>query len=123
MKTEYIEIGTIDGVIVEINYNGKTNTCILYNDTWDDNFIKCKFPKNLFKNITDALNRDVFVTGELFYKSNENVPYKIDIQEIEILPPKEALPSLSDLKGIAPNITGDKTPEEFVREFRDEWDG
>ena len=39
------------------------------------------------------------------------------LAELEGTPPK-----LADLKGIAPNCTGNKSSEDFVRDMRDEWD-
>ena len=42
--------------------------------------------------------------------------------EAEVLPPTEQLPTLSDLFGIAPGATGEKSSEQFVRELRDSWD-
>jgi len=45
----------------------------------------------------------------------------MEVRGIESLSPTQELPSLRELYGIAPNITGDKSSEQFVREIRDEW--
>ena len=41
---------------------------------------------------------------------------------LELSVAAEALPTLSDLYGIAPGATGGKSSEQFVRELRDAWD-
>ncbi len=119
---EYAEIGTLDGVLEEVNIHGRPPyTCRIYDAGFASATIKCSFSEDLLEEVKDALGSGVFVTGELLHRPDTSVPYKINVQKIKKLPPSEELPSLSDLKGIAPDITGDKTPEEFVRESRNQW--
>jgi len=82
----------------------------------------CKFPEALLGDVQRALGRFVSVRGKCFYRPGTAFLYRIDVWEMEVLPPSEELPSLSDLCGIAPDATGDKSSEQFVRELRDEWD-
>ena len=37
---------------------------------------------------------------------------------IEIYPPEDELPTIFDLRGIAPNATGDRKSEDFIRDLR-----
>ncbi len=67
-----------------------------------------------------AIDRHVQVFGELKYKRWDNFAYAVNVSDLEILPPDDELPSLFDLRGIAPNATGSQTAEEFVRVMRDE---
>ena len=118
---EYVEISMIDGVLEEINIHSIPHTFKIYDASFSSATIPCRFPKELVGQVQGALGRGVFVSGKFFYRPRATTPYKIDVHEIEVLPPSSELPTLSDLRGIAPDATGDKTPEEFVRELRDQW--
>ena len=119
---EHIEISTIDGVLEEINIHSNPHTFKIYDASFASVTIRCQFPKELVGDVQSALGCGVFVSGEFFYRPNAKIPYKIDVQEIEVLPRSDDLPSFSDLRGIAPNVTGNKAPEDFVRELRNQWD-
>ena len=60
----------------------------------------------------------------LAVRAEKGLPLTIETQqiEVEVLLPTEQLPTLSDLFGIAPGATGEKSSEQFVRELRDRWD-
>ncbi len=110
---------TLDGKLEQINIHNNANTFKIYTAT---SSVACKFPKNLLENVQGALGNFVSVWGECLYRPNIAFPYKINVRGMEILPPAKDLPSLSDLRGIAPDATQGKSSEQFVRELRDEWD-
>lgn len=114
-------ISSIDGKLEEINIHNEANTFKIYSSLPRTPPVACKFEKDLLETAQGALGRFVSVWGECTYRPDQAFPYKIDVQEMEVFPPSEELPSLRDLYGIAPNMTGGKTPEQFVREIRDEW--
>ena len=60
----------------------------------------------------------------LAVRAEKGLPLTIETRqiEVEVLDPTEQLPTLSDLFGIAPGVTGEKSSEQFVRELRDSWD-
>lgn len=113
------DISTVDGKLEQINIHKNANTFKIY--TFASPVI-CKFPKNLLSSVQGALGRFVSVSGECHYRPDADFPYKINVQEMEVLPPTEELPSLFDIRGIAPGATGGKSSEQFVRELREEWD-
>jgi len=121
INTEEIILSTVDGKLEQINLHNNTNTFKIY-DTVLGYSIECKFPENLREEAVKAIDKSVSVFGECKYRMRDNFPHHIKVQEMEILPNPSELPSLGDLRGIAPNITGGKSPEEFVRELREEWD-
>ncbi len=118
---EYAELSMIDGVLQQIDIRRRPYTCVIDDAGISQANIKCEFSEDLLDSMGAALGRNVFIYGEFFYRRDNNIPYKIGINEVEILPPSEELPSLSDLKGVAPGLTGDMAPEEFVRKLRDSW--
>ena len=115
-------IGTVDGKIEQVNIHGSTNTFRIYLAFPGTPYINCQFPKAMIKEVRDALGSFVSVSGECFYKRDKKFPYKIGVKKMEKFPDPEQLPSLMDLHGIAPDATGDKSSEQFVRDLRDEWD-
>ena len=120
-RLEEIVIGTIDGKLEQINIHNNANTFRIYPSLPVASSVSCKFPQELLEHVQGALGSFVSVSGECFYRPDAPFPYKIKVQEMEVLPPTEELPTLSGLFGIAPNATGDKTSEQFVREMRDKW--
>ncbi len=114
-------ISTIDGKLEQINIHNNANTFRIYTTLPHMPSVACKFPKELIGKVQDALGAFVSVWGECIYRPDAAFPYKIDVREMTPLPPSEELPSLRDLFGIAPDATGDKTSEQFVRELRDAW--
>lgn len=84
--------------------------------------VSCRFDgDDLRKKTIDGLGRYVEVTGKLHYKSWAQFPHAITVEGIEILPESRDLPTLSSLRGIAPDLTGDESSNEFVQRIRDEW--
>ncbi|MEE9163002.1 MAG: hypothetical protein V3U35_08565, partial [Candidatus Neomarinimicrobiota bacterium] len=66
------------------------------------------------------VNRYLKVTGRVKYHQKSIYPYAVNVDKIEVFPHEEALPTLYDLRGIAPNATGDLSSEEFIRKLRDD---
>jgi hypothetical protein len=56
----------------------------------------------------------------LQFKSWDKHPYAIDAQSIDVHAPDSELPTFNDLKGIAPDLTGDVRSSDWVRKIRDE---
>jgi len=121
-RTEDVIISTIDGNLEQINIHNKANTFRIYSPVALRPPVACKFHDNLIKDIQHALGRCVSVRGKCFYRPDAAFPYRMDVQEITVLPLTEGLPTLSDLRGIAPGATGEKSSEQFVRELRSQWD-
>ena len=114
-------IGTIDGKLEQINIHNNANTFRIYPSLPAASSISCKFSQELLEHVQGALGYFVSVSGECFYRPDAPFPYKIKVQEMRVLPPSSALPSLIELRGIAPEATGGKSSEQFVRELRDGW--
>jgi len=81
--------------------------------------ILCIFPDSLLPDVRKAIRNNVNVTGILRYKRRETFPYRIDVEEIEIYPPPQDLPTLQSIRGMAPNATGHLDSVAFIRRLRD----
>ena len=120
-STEERVVSTLDGKLEEVNIHGGANTFKIYSSLPHISPVTCEFSNDLLAIVQRALGRFVSVWGQCFYRPGATSPYKIHIRKMDILPPSEELPSLDDLRGIAPEATGSKSSEQFVRELRDKW--
>lgn len=112
----------------EGSVTGTLDTVKLHNTTAFEIFptigpkkIACYFPPQLKQSVKEGLDRYVRVYGRLRYKHWDKFPYAIDVHEIEIYPPEEELPTLTELRGIAPQLTGGLEPREFLDKVRSGW--
>lgn len=112
--------GTASGILEYLNIHGNKNVFNIY-PTAGARQVKCHFPPPLKPKVIQAVDRYVNVIGKLRYKKRDNFPYSMDVEELEISPPENELPTLFDLLGMAPNATGELSSEEFIRKIRDEW--
>jgi hypothetical protein len=81
--------------------------------------VKCHFPREMKETVISAIDKYVRVYGELRYKSRDNFPYAMNVEDLEILPDDNDLPNLFDLRGIAPQATGDLNSLDFIYSIRD----
>jgi len=109
--------GFVRGMLEYINIHHGKNIFRIYPDVGPIK-ITCHFPAELMKSAIAAVGKYVEVKGELRYKAVSKYAHEIIVEEIEIFPSDEELPTLYDLRGIAPNLTGDLSSEEFVRKIR-----
>lgn len=111
-------ISTIDGKLEQINIHNSLNKFRIYDPHY---VVECTFTNDLLERVQNSLGSFVSVSGECVYRPGETVPCKINVWKMEILPLSHTLPSLKDLYGIAPDATGGKSSEEFVRGLRGGW--
>jgi hypothetical protein len=81
--------------------------------------IRCNAPSRLHQDVVEAVGRIVSVDGWALYRKDSPFPYAMKVEGIELHEKDESLPRLSDLDGTAPQATGGKSPEDFIRELRD----
>lgn len=112
--------GTIDGRLEAINVHSGQNVFTIY-PLIGPKRVLCRFPARLEQQAIRALTRRVEVSGALKYREGARFPHAVTVQNLEMMPSNDELPTLMDLRGIAPNATGDLSSEDFVRMLRDEW--
>jgi hypothetical protein len=109
--------GSVIGMLERVNLHNTARFDIF--PTIGPRQIACDFKASLRNAVIAALDRYVSVRGTLRYKRLEDFPYAINADDIEVLPPSEDLPSVFDLRGMAPDIAAGRTAEEFLRGIRD----
>jgi len=111
--------GSIAGTLDTVRLHNKTAFEIF--PTIGPTKIYCVFPPHLKERVKSGLEHYVRVSGKLRYKHWDKFPYAIDANEIEIYPPDEALPTLSELRGMAPDLTDGLGEDEFLEKIRHAW--
>ena len=121
MGKDQYEIGSYTGFLDWINIHNQ-NILYIY-PTSNLPKLKCTFSKNIKDDVIRSIGRYVTVYGEKVFKPVVPgfAPYEMNITNIKIHREKGNLPKLSDFLGIAPNITGDKSSEDYIRDIRDGW--
>lgn len=112
---ELIE-GSLSGMLEWLNIHN-TNAFHIYPETGPKK-VNCTFSKERKPEVIAAIDKHVRVYGMLRYKKRDKFAYAADIDEIEILPPDDELPTLASLRGIAQNTTG-MSAADFIRSLRD----
>ncbi len=119
-KHLYINKGTITGYLDTLNVH-KTDQFHIYPPIGPTK-ICCNFNEELLPKIKEGIKKYVNVLGTMHYRENEAFPFKIDAEDIEVYPPENELPTLESIKGMAPEVTGDLDPVDFVKKLREEYD-
>lgn len=113
-------IGFIEGQLEQINIHEGANTFHIYPDVGPRR-VACHFPNVLLDDAIYAVSRKVEVSGTLKYRHGAAFPHAIAVSAIDAFPPDDELPTWEDLRGRAPDATGDLSSEAFVRELRNAW--
>ena len=112
--------GSIEGVLEQINIHDGANVFSIYPEIGPSK-VQCHFGPSLFDKAISAVGERVSVKGTFKYKPEENFPYDVDVDDIDIYPREDELPTFDDLRGIAPDATGDVLSEDFIAVRRDGW--
>jgi hypothetical protein len=71
--------------------------------------------------VLGAADKYVRVYGRLKYPHGESYPREIDhVSDIDVFEPADELPTLSELRGIAPDATGDMNIRDFIESLHDD---
>jgi hypothetical protein len=112
--------GAIEGMLEQINLHHGANVFYIYPEIGPRK-LTCHFPSKLYDDAVSAVGRRVEVSGTLHYRSGATFPHQVAVTSIEAFPPEGELPDWDDLRGRAPDATGELSSEAFVRELRNGW--
>jgi len=116
------ETGSVSGMLEQINLHANQNVFTIYRAS-NMPKLRCVFAKDLRQEAIGAVGKHVTVFGQLKYKArlDGGRPFEMKVTSIEVHPPDDELPTLMSLFGIAPDLTGNQSSEDYVRRLRDEW--
>ena len=112
--------GSLEGDLDQINVHEGANTFHIYPQV-GPNRVLCHFPPKLFDDAVAAVGRRIEVLGTLRFRARAPFPHEIAVSDIDVIARDNDLPDWEDLRGRAPDATGEKSSEGFVREMRDAW--
>lgn len=112
--------GAIEGMLEQINLHDGANIFHVYPEIGARK-ITCNFPHKLLDDAVSAVGRKVEVYGVLHYRSGATFPHQVQVTQIEAFPPESELPDWEDVRGMAPDATGELSSEAYIRELRDGW--
>ncbi len=112
--------GSVRGRLEAINFHGGANNFWIYPFIGPRKVV-CRFPEELSDKALGSVKQRAIVKGLLHYKEGARFPHAIDVTDLDLLPSDSVLPTLSQLRGIAPNATDELLSEDFVRRLRDAW--
>lgn len=113
-----LTIGSISGRIEAISFHSPPYRFTIYPIIGPQR-VRCIFKPKLKSEALSAIDKYVTVYGTIKYRHKANYPYEIDVDNIVLSPPLDTSAKLSELKGIAPDITGGLSSEEYIRKLRD----
>jgi len=94
----------------------RTPTFNVY-DTVTHKAVACGFDPARLDEIRAALGERVVVTG-IVHRNTNGEPVRVEKPELRLLRADADLPTVRDLIGLAPDLTGFVSPDEYVRKLR-----
>ena len=79
--------------------------------------VKCELPREMENELVPNLGSIVTVSGLVSYNATGE-PISVAVDRIRAFEEENTLPSIHDMIGLAPDITGELTTEEYIRELR-----
>ena len=115
---ERVSLGTIEGVIELVSVHSGARKFNIYH-TVTGKTVKCDLPSYIEDDVIAALKQKVAVSGAIHRNWNGD-PVQMKVDRIRILREDNELPSLEELMGSLPDLTGDLRAEEYIRMIRDD---
>lgn len=112
--------GSVKGRLEYVNIHGDKHVFKIYPAVGPSS-IECSFPSDRIEDAREGLGSTVRVHGTLTFPARSKYPSKVAVDDIDVLPPADDLPSLLDLKGAAPDALDGEASEDYIRRQRDEW--
>ncbi|TCU75148.1 hypothetical protein EDE08_103368 [Bradyrhizobium sp. R2.2-H] len=112
--------GAIEGKLEQINLHHGANVFYVYPDVGPRK-LTCHFPSRLYDEAVSAVGKRVEVFGTLRYRAGADFPHQVAVAAIDAFPLEADLPDWDDVRGMAPDATGELSSEAFIRELRDGW--
>ena len=116
-KVKYRSIGAVDGRLETLSLHpGRRQFHIGHHLTGEP--IECSLPPELEAAVKSGLGRRVIVSGVIAYGA-EGRPLSVRAGRLRVVPEDAELPSTEEVLGLAPDLTGDKSTEEYIGMLRD----
>lgn len=109
-------VGSVEGRLAMISIQGRSRFIVYHALT--HKAVTCKFEaEKWLTKVKDALGRRVSVQGIVHFNAKRE-PVRVDVESLRILREKDELPTIAELSGSQPDLTGDSPTDEFIRSIR-----
>ena len=115
IRNSYESFGSVEGTLEMISIHKPARFNVYHSVSL--RAVRCNLREEDIEKVKDALGRRVVVTGLVSYNAKDE-PKSIIVEEIEIIPKEEELPTIDEFIGSDPNFTGKMTTEEYIRSIR-----
>jgi len=117
---EEVAWGTITGYLKAINLHER-NVFYIWPRVGPKR-VYCTFQRAMRDDVIAAMTHYVEVSGEIHYRRRDDTATSVrKVYNIEILDTDDTGTRLRDLRGIAPNATGEMDTREFVDSYDEDW--
>jgi hypothetical protein len=111
----YKSYGSVEGTLEMISIHGKPRFNIY--DNLILRAVNCNMPDTFREKVRENLGRRVIASGIVSYNAKDE-PISVIIEDFEIIPIEENLPSIDEFIGSDPDFTGNMTTGEYIRSLR-----
>lgn len=109
-------LGAVEGLLQMVSARGGGIFNIY--DLLSQQKIRCTMPRRRIREAVNAFDQRVAVHGLL--QANENgTVIGVKMHRIEVLPADDQLPTVEEIAGLIPDLTGDRSTGEHMRALRD----
>jgi len=109
-------LGSVEGKLEMINLHGKVPRFIVYHHR-THKAVTCKFSTDRLVEVKEALGKRVIISGSVQY-NGKGEPLRVALDHMRVLRSNSELPTISQMRGYAPNLTGEMTTAEYMRSIR-----
>jgi hypothetical protein len=110
-------IGSVEGNLELISVHPRSRRFNVYHSV-TQKAIKCNLSKEIEAQVIDSLGRRVIVSG-VVSRNALGEPISVDVHRLRVLKDERDLPSIREMVGMALDMTGELTTEEYIRTLRD----
>jgi hypothetical protein len=110
-------LGSIEGTVETVSIHGGRRFIVYLNRT--KKAVTCNFgpEEDWLRLAADHLGSRVIVRGDV-YRNGRGEPLRIDVHHLRLIRPDDELPTVGSLTGSRPDLTGDLSTEEYMRDIR-----
>ena len=115
----YKTIGSVEGRVELVSLHKGNRYFNVYHAV-TDKAVRCSLPEEREEAVIEDLKRKrrVIVSGEVSYNVEGRL-LNVSVDRYRTLPDEDELPALEDSLGLAPDLTGHQSTEEYIRSLRD----
>ena len=110
-------IGSVEGRLELVSTHVRTRRFNIYHAI-TNKAVRCNLPVAMEEQAISNLGRRVIVSGIVSYNA-VGEPVKVEVDRLRVLKEEKELPTIVEMLGMTPDITGDLSTEEHIRQLRD----